>query len=930
MRSCDQVYDDGYSGTITMECMNGGLRAWHSCYRSEVDIVAVVAITVAVMLVLGALFAAAVIALSRRRETKVVVPLTTLVAQAEVQTDPQVSVELTCGQQQALDIVFCLDSSASVGQEGFAQEVEFLGQVAHTLDMPRVRMGVVQFHHSAQVVSPLESTREALLARLGTMSYESGETRLEAPLRQAGVLFHHQGRQRDAARRAIVVITDGEVADPTQAEDTARGLREQGILIVVMQIGGGVKRPLAAKLASDPCDQHCLVLRGCQDLRHAASDMLRRLLRVSLWAKRAKINMDTRWLERLCFKEVQNLDSMDGAPLILPGWQEKTEDCWLWEPTRCPSMRAVGDLPWDPKIGDESLSCSLSRCGTEAAEVQTEPQLVVELERSAQCPVDLVFCLESSVSVGEQEFLRAAEVVRCVAQEAEMPTVRIGVLRFNHGVLEVCRLTGDPEVLQQRVRAARYEAGETRLAPPLRQASAMLMTPHPMRKQAIVLLLGGNLVDAEAAKAEAKALKDMGVIVFVVQVGSEVLNNGTLMEIASYPHENNFLRVRDDLQVLSGEIMASIVEVSLTVRRARCVVDVATYTQVNDVGDVDGQELSVPDPMSVKAICRGRTAQYDPRRDRKPTRVVQSEDVVLQDPTQQLNAGTQTEALIHASFGVFRQLPLDLVVCIDSSASFGRVVDAQAVTASGLALEFVEQLLSAVQVPEVNLALVRMGSSAEEVVPLTTDLADFRARLRELSCEDGETRLAPALRAAHRVLERRQFDTRRSTWAAPLQAAAAVLVLTDGAQTDWLEAQGAAEVLRNDSAQLLFVKVGGLAAEPQPPLEALAFATALAPKASEVAGASRGGAPLAIGRGVFEATGMSPAACRALVPEVLAQVLQVSRVMRRAHVALPMRGYREVADVAGLCDEGGVEVAMRPDVPLLDPTPVRWEPPLAM
>lgn len=71
----------------------------------------------------------------------------------------------------------------------------------------------------------------------------------------------------------------------------------------------------------------------------------------------------------------------------------------------------------------------------------------------------------------------------------------------------------------------------------------------------------------------------MGVIVFVVQVGSEVLNNGTLMEIASYPHENNFLRVRDDLQVLSGEIMASIVEVSLTVRRARCVVDVATYTQ---------------------------------------------------------------------------------------------------------------------------------------------------------------------------------------------------------------------------------------------------------------------------------------------------------------------------------------------------------------
>lgn len=101
-----------------------------------------------------------------------------------------------------------------------------------------------------------------------------------------------------------------------------------------------------------------------------------------------------------------------------PRRQEKTEDCWLWEPTRCPSMRAVGDLPWDPKIGDESLSCSLSRCGTEAAEVQTEPQLVVELERSAQCPVDLVFCLESSVSVGEQEFLRAAEVVRCVAQDA--------------------------------------------------------------------------------------------------------------------------------------------------------------------------------------------------------------------------------------------------------------------------------------------------------------------------------------------------------------------------------------------------------------------------------------------------------------------------------------------------------------------------------
>jgi len=677
-----------------------------------------------------------------------------------------------------------------------------------------------------------------------------------------------------------------------------------------------------------------------------------------------------------------------------------------------------------------------------ATDSQTDPQISVELTLGSQQPLDMVFCVDSSMSVGERDFARSATFLKHVIRELEMPPVRMGVLQFHHDLIEVATLTADQELLNERVDAMTFQPGETKLAPPLRFAGKLLETPGALvpevgmdrRRKAIVVVTDGDPNDLAQAEHEADFLKERGVLLVFVQVG-KLASSQVIRRLASSPAEQYVFQLHgyEDLPDCSTTVLRSVLEMSMWVRRAKCLVDSSCYQEVPDIDRVVGEEIIIPgweatsndlqgpdcwswDPCPDKCWVDPGCVQWDHKHERRNRQELSppglpailplfqspskpaatqterdkaviatqtaeraviatqtaeqaviatqtAEQAVIATQTAKLplspsaatqterkkpamaltqtdppivQAGTQTDPIVRASLMPWRQAPLDLVVCVDSSASVlfrkGRAEDS--LTGSNnmyietgafeRAKQFVELLVSAVQMPEVQVGLIRFDDVGEMICPLTDNMGDFTARLRDMTPSVGETLFAPPLWQALDMLGSRSIH--RPGWASSLKVAKAVVVITDGDPNDIEESTEAANALREHDSQLLFVKMAGKRSKHQR-LQALAIAKSL-PSADA---AGRAAPPP---RGIFE-----PAASRsgegeradalyALVPEVLQQVLAVYRCVHEARFGLELEPYEEVAP-GTLEERGGFEVVLSKG-PYVDPRPMLWNPAAAL
>jgi len=399
------------------------------------------------------------------------------------------------------------------------------------------------------------------------------------------------------------------------------------------------------------------------------------------------------------------------------------------------------------------------------------------------------------------------------------------------------------------------------------------------------------------------------------------------------------------------------------VRRAKCSVELRPSRVVANVAACEGLELAVPS-ATIRGMDFGESVPYDPSLEppRRPRAGRQLDEISLDirdeipaastvepdrppslhkpatPPPSNRCAGCQKEPLVRASFMPFRQMPLDLVICLDNSASFcsqhpacgpGEAVSARTlfVTAGSpldCAKAFIENVAGIVHAPEVHLALVGLGDAAEDC-PLTADRRQFLATLHHMGRSDGLTLLAPALVRAHRMLGANGGHCRHGCWADNLPAEKAVVVITDGAFGDQGQAGAAAEAMWRDGVQVLFVKVGQAQWRSSVSLQQMAHAKPLPPKAADLAmSPTATGMP---GRGVFEAPELHPAlAMQALLPEVLKQVLRTSRSMRRARLSFPLKdNFEEVSPDDLDSASSGLEVALSDQPQLVDARPVQWE-----
>ncbi|XP_012938709.1 uncharacterized protein LOC101849054 [Aplysia californica] len=180
------------------------------------------------------------------------------------------------------DIIFLLDSSGSIGKDNYAKQLKFAANMTRQfrLGPNDVRFGVVLFGDAAHGLLDLDDYDDhtALSKAIVSARYldERTFTNLGLDYIRNG-LFDSSHGGRDNASKIVIVMTDGESTEPTNTQASARLLRADGVRIITIGIADADLKELQDMSTSqqdvfqvagfDALDkiQHSVANRTCED-----------------------------------------------------------------------------------------------------------------------------------------------------------------------------------------------------------------------------------------------------------------------------------------------------------------------------------------------------------------------------------------------------------------------------------------------------------------------------------------------------------------------------------------------------------------------------------------------------------------------------------------------------------------------------------------
>ncbi|TRY75103.1 hypothetical protein TCAL_09357 [Tigriopus californicus] len=177
---------------------------------------------------------------------------------------------------QEVDLVFLVDSSASVGAENFHNEIKFIKKLLadFTVSFNTTRVVVVTYSSVDQVIrqvdhisspSPLFQKCFLLDEEIPAISYNSGGTYTLGALMQALDVLQHA---RTYSTKAVFLITDG-YSNGGDPRPTADLLKRLGVTLFTFGIRNGNVKELLA-MASEPKAEHSFILDSFQEFEALA------------------------------------------------------------------------------------------------------------------------------------------------------------------------------------------------------------------------------------------------------------------------------------------------------------------------------------------------------------------------------------------------------------------------------------------------------------------------------------------------------------------------------------------------------------------------------------------------------------------------------------------------------------------------------------
>lgn len=155
------------------------------------------------------------------------------------------------------DVVFILDSSASISATNFEKMKAFVGNIIRNLniDVGNTRIGLITFSNTYRQYFYLNTftTRVLMLAALNNVTYVPGATNTGLALDYTRtVMFTSANGDRPGSTNIVIMVTDGGSNDRSATSNAAALLRNTGATIFVVGVGTWVYEPELIAIAGFP------------------------------------------------------------------------------------------------------------------------------------------------------------------------------------------------------------------------------------------------------------------------------------------------------------------------------------------------------------------------------------------------------------------------------------------------------------------------------------------------------------------------------------------------------------------------------------------------------------------------------------------------------------------------------------------------------
>ncbi|KAK3591356.1 hypothetical protein CHS0354_040317 [Potamilus streckersoni] len=423
-------------------------------------------------------------------------------------TLPTTTEDPGCGTLPA-DIVFLLDSSDSVGTTNFQKMRDFVTKFTESFPIGpnAVQIGVVTFSTTPTNVFNLNTyqNKTAMLNAINKIPYDSGGTRTDLALQYVTRnSFTKPAGDRDKVANILIVMTDGQSSNPSLTLVETQKLHQLNVKVFAIGIGIGVNKTELGHIASDA--QHVFTVDNFNSLK---------LLNAEL--RKTACDVDGQW---------GNWGSYSPCTRSCgSGTQFRQRACDNPPP-------ANGGKPCNGSAREDH-QCNTQPCPTTPPPTTPLPTTkAVTTTLAPGCngtnPADILFILDASGSVGPQNFRRMLDFVTATVNSFPIsPTeIQVGMVTYDsrtYPVFHLNRYTNKADI-NTAIFGTRYTSGTTNTADAIKYArETAFTTQNGARSNAAkiaIVITDGESDNSQATFSESQKLRDAGVTIFSIGVGS--------------------------------------------------------------------------------------------------------------------------------------------------------------------------------------------------------------------------------------------------------------------------------------------------------------------------------------------------------------------------------------------------------------------------
>lgn len=181
-----------------------------------------------------------------------------------------------CHGNEALELVFVVDSSNSLSSDDFTRAKFFMENVvdAFNIASDKTRVSVITYSNTPTVEFYLNSytVKSTLKNAIQNLPFRTGSTNTASALQSA--VNNVFSSSRSSAAKVIIVITDGQSNDRLYTQHAADNARNDGIILFSVGVGHAIDNGELNYMASKPSCTHVFTVSGYDEIKALKEELI--------------------------------------------------------------------------------------------------------------------------------------------------------------------------------------------------------------------------------------------------------------------------------------------------------------------------------------------------------------------------------------------------------------------------------------------------------------------------------------------------------------------------------------------------------------------------------------------------------------------------------------------------------------------------------